>query len=288
MGAITDWMTEGSDGEPIEVSTTRATMTPRAHAVIVHGFLGYKDYGMLPRLGERLAEAGLMAHRINLSHAGVRGDPSTFSRPDLFERDTWRKQAFDIGAVLDAICAGQGPAGDSPRTLEIALIGHSRGGVSCLLAAAERLESGRWPKPARVVTLAAPSTCCSWDQATRRRVLEDGFHEVRSSRTGQTLRVGRSWLQEQLDDPGWHDLPGRIGAIGCPVLVMHGAEDPTVPVSSAGEIAGAIGANAEPVVIAGGDHVFNTPNPLPPGEPESPQLLEVIERTIAFLEPLGR
>lgn len=286
MGAGTDWIIEGSGGEPIEVSTTRPAGEPRAHAVIVHGFLGYKDYGMFPRLSDRLAGVGLVAHRINLSHSGVRGDPSTFTRPDLFERDTWKKQVFDIGCVLDAIEAGSGPAG------EMALIGHSRGGVSCLLAAAERFESGRGPKPARVVTLAAPSACCSWDEATRRRALEEGFIEVRSSRTGQTLRVGRSWLQEQLDDPGWHDLLRRVGSIGCPVLVMHGAEDPTVPVSSAGEIGGGIGggigANAERVVIGGGDHVFNTPNPMPPDEPESAELHEAIGRTIAFLEPLGR
>jgi proline iminopeptidase len=53
-------------------------------------------------------------------------------------------------------------------------------------------------------------------------------------------------------DFGDHDLPGRLGAISCPTLVVHGELDP-VPVESSRFIANAI-PSARLVVIANANH----------------------------------
>ena len=73
----------------------------------MHGFLGYKDYGMFPHLAATLAAEGYITHRFNLSHNGMDNrvgfyDPSLFQRPDLFKADTWNRQRHDINAVADA------------------------------------------------------------------------------------------------------------------------------------------------------------------------------------------
>src|SRR5690606_10531758 len=156
----TPWQIPGSDDQHLVGDAHLPAAHPSAVAILCDGFLGYNDYGLLPHLASALAQAGILACRFNFSHSGMTRRTATFERPDLFERDTWRKQACDLGAVVDALAAGglPGTAGPLPP---LVLVGHSRGGVTCLLAAAGRFRAGRPPLPAGVITVAAPDTSCS-------------------------------------------------------------------------------------------------------------------------------
>lgn len=256
-----DWSIPSESGEPLRVSS-HTPESPRAHAVFAHGLKGFKDYGFIPVLSELLArDAGIAVHRFNLSHSGIGDDPSTFQRPDLFERDTWRTQARDIMSLAAAVR-------ERHNAERVVFMGHSRGGASALLAAADAFERGFF-LPSAVVTLSAPASLCRMTEADRARLLESGSLDMPSARTGQTLRVGRAWLQEQLDDPAWHDLPNRCASIACPVLVAHGGDDPTVPPEDAQTLA-ARGPDSGVRIIPGADHVWNTPNPAPPDAAEKP------------------
>lgn len=282
--ATTDWTIPGSNDRPIHGTAHPPAGQPSGVAIVAHGFLGYKDYGMLPTIAGRLAEAGFIAHRFNFSHSGIGKDPDTFEHPELLERDTWMRQVHDLHAVIDAAAAGEIPGGDLP----LVLIGHSRGGVTSLLTAGQRYTEGRRPLPAAVCTLAAPSRACMWDADTQRGILERAHTVVRSNRTGQTLRIDAAWLREQLDNPAGHDVLAHARSIACPTLIIHGDDDATVPPVCAHELAG--GQNARLVLIEGGDHVFNTPNPMPADEPHSPQLetvLDAVERFCTAALPSG-
>src|SRR5690606_11372877 len=125
----------------------------------------------------------------------------------------------DLVGVVDTLAAGglPGTAGPLPP---LVLVGHSRGGVTCLLAAADRFRAGRRPLPAGVITVAAPDTSCSWDEQKRAEHRRRGYAEVVSNRTGQTLRIGQAWLHEQAEDPEWHDPLAAAAAIECPVLAI--------------------------------------------------------------------
>lgn len=276
----TPWQIHGAHGQSILGDYHEAATDPIGVVVIVHGFLGYKDYGMFPRIAEHYAANGFIAHRFNLSHSGMTNNVETFERPDLFEKDTWNNQVMDVGAVMDEIgggaLAGQG--------LPIVLLGHSRGGVTVLLSAARRFGTDREPLPSGVITLAAPDRCCMHSEEVQNQLLSDGYMEVTSNRTGQVLRVGRDWMAEQCDDPDGHDLIGQVGRIRCSMLIAHGAQDPTVPGACAYDIAKAAGSLAETLVINGGDHVLNTPNPLLAGEPSSGQLAEFLAKGLSFAQ----
>src|SRR5690606_7648584 len=143
------------------------------------------------------------------------------------------------------------------------LLGHSRGGVTSLLAAGRRFRERRAPFPAGVIVVAAPASTCRLGEMERAELLDKGFREVRSARTGQTLRVDRRWLQEQIADPAGHYVIAHAAILGCPLLVVHGTADPTVHPSNGREIAAAAGSRAELVLVDGANHVFNVPNPLP-------------------------
>ena len=77
---------EGYDGGSIIGSAHLPEGRPRGVAVVAHGFKGYKDYGMFPRIAAALADRGLIAHRFNFSHSGMTNAIATFERPDLFEQ----------------------------------------------------------------------------------------------------------------------------------------------------------------------------------------------------------
>ncbi len=264
----TPWQIAGAEGEPIFGDTHAPPGPPAGVVIVAHGFKGYKDYGMFPRIAETIAARGLIAHRFNFSHSGMTNEIATFARPDLFERDTWNKQVYDLRAVIEAVTAGTLDGRDLP----FVLFGHSKGGVSVLLAAGRYADADGVPQPAGVATASAPSTCNSMTAGQQQALTEQGFLVSPSSRTGQELRVGRIHLDEQLEAPDDHDLLKVAGRIACPVLIVHGEADPTVPASCAGQIGGALRGAARVEIVTGADHVFNTPNPMPPDAESSPQL----------------
>lgn len=279
---VRNWSIAGSAGETIYGNSHEPTEPPRGVVLLLHGFLGYKDYGLFPYLAERIAGFGWIAHRFNFSHSGMTNRIETFERPDLFERDTWNRQIEDVDAVLSAIDAGELVGCGLPYVL----YGHSRGGVTALLAAGRRFRSGAGGLPAGVITAAAPDFTNRFDEAQQADLLQRGFVEVVSNRTQQTLRVGRAFLAEQLDDPAGHDLRAHIAALACPVLIVHGSVDATVPPRCAKALAAAVNvdkASPEMLFVPHGDHVFNTPNPMPDDAPPSRQLTAVIEGIEAFL-----
>ena len=275
------WSIPGANGEPILGNThvpPAEVGDPRGVIIIAHGFKGYKDYGMFPAIAHQFAAAGFIAHRFDFSHSGMTNEIETFARPDLFERDTWNKQVFDldqvVNAVADGTLEGQG--------LPFVVLGHSRGGMTAILWAGRTSDDVDVPRPVGVITLAAPSKPFMFSPADKKLMLEQGYLESPSSRTGQVLRVGKAYIEEQLADPHAHDVLAMTKRIRCPILVIHGENDPSVPVSNAHDLAAAAGDNAELVIIPGADHVFNTPNPFAMHETASEQLAQALDSALGF------
>ena len=182
----THWKLKGSAGEPIHGSTHQPEAAPNGVILIGHGFKGYKDYGMFPWLANQLAEHGLLVHRFNYSHSGMLAQDGPFERPDLFELDTWNRQVEDLTVLTREFHIEE---------LPLTILGHSRGGVACLLAAGRGVV-----QVDRVISLSAPATCNPLTSEMQETLLSEGFLESPSSRTSQLLRIGKCFLQEQLDD----------------------------------------------------------------------------------------
>lgn len=249
------WSLVGANGETIYGDAHEPAGEPRGVVLLCHGFKGYKDYGFFPWLAGQCAAAGFIAHRFNFSHSGMTNRIETFERPDLFERDTWGGQVHDLLTVARSLRSGAIAGGDLPMTW----FGHSRGGVTALLAAAR---AERAIAPARVVVAAAPFLACNLVDDQKAMLREQGYLESPSSRTGQRLRVGRVWLDEVEANPQAFDPCRAIGAIGCPVLVIHGTGDTTVPPQAAKTLRDARGAKVSVAMIAGASHTFDAPNPM--------------------------
>ncbi len=236
----------GADGQTVYATVHEPAGVPRGVLLIVHGFKGYKDYGMLPGVARAAAERGHVAVRLNLSHSGMTRVMERFERPDLFAKDTWRKQVTDILAVSDAMRERY----DLPQVW----FGHSRGGCAVLLAAGER-------EPAGVVTAAAVADCIRVSPEAREQWKREGRLVVESSRTGQVLPIEVDMLAECEADPVWHDPIRAAGGLACPLTIVHGIADSTVPTADAKRLHEAK-PDSKLHLIESGTHVFNCPNPL--------------------------
>lgn len=256
------WSILGSEALPLFGDTHVPDGAARACIVLLHGYLGYKDYGFIPVLAERLARSGVIVHRFNFAHSGMTNAIERFERPDLFERQTWNAQVYDTLCVIDAVRAGR----LCGQGLPLLLAGHSRGGVTALLTAGRHRERLRL---AGVVTLAAPSSCCTLNEEARRAWLASGRLIANSSRTGQQMPISSRWLEDQIADPAGHDVLALAGRVGVPLLAVHGSADESVPVASVHQIVAAAGPEARAVILDACNHVFCMLNPPDRAKPES-------------------
>lgn len=277
--SMTDWELPGSNGLPIRGTTQLPVGDPRAAVVVVHGYLGFKEYGMFPWIAAQLCSDGHIVHRVNLSHSGMDHGNGPFDN-DVIVKDTWSRGVEDISLLSQAIDRGV-LAGDGSG---VVLFGHSRGGATCLLTAGRHALDEAMSPVVGVVSLSSPASLRRMSSAAEKQLLADGTVDMPSSRTGQTLHVGRAWLQEQIDDPEGHDLLAQVGQIRCPIGLLHGAEDPTVSASDAVTIAQANPSRSKVHLVEDGDHVFNTPNPFAANGDPSPQLAEVMATASAWID----
>ncbi|PHQ82337.1 MAG: hypothetical protein COB69_02215 [Phycisphaera sp.] len=275
---IINWNLPGAHGEMILGNTHLPESTPRAAAIIVHGFLGYKDYGFFPTIADTLARSGIAAHRFNLSHSGITEAIDTFARPDLFEKNTWNTQVEDIERIIHAMDRHElvGPG------MPIVLVGHSRGGVAALLCAGRRAAAAMKPLDA-IITIAAPSSTGRLNAEQTELLKAQGYMKVTSGRTRQTLTIDRAFWDEQDSDPAAHDLLTMATKVPTPTLIIHGDDDQTVPADAARQIAEAM-PRAEAMMIQGGNHILNTPNPMPIGAEPSKQLSTALAGMTIFLD----
>jgi dipeptidyl aminopeptidase/acylaminoacyl peptidase len=241
--------------------------------LVVHGFKGFKDWGMFPPLADRLAQAGFSVVSPNLSGSGV-DDAGEFSWPERFGHNTFSAELDDVGVVLDALTAGA--LGVSPPT-RIGLVGHSRGGGVSVLQAA------RDARIRAVVTWAAISTVERWpDEAERARWRAAGKLEVLNARTGQVLPL----YTDTLDDVEQHgtgalDIPGAATRVTVPWLIIHGSDDTSVPFAEGERLAGAarVGASRFLQVERAG-HTFGAVHPW---RGSTPALDQVMKETVTWL-----
>lgn len=221
---------------------------PRALAVVVHGFKGFKDWGFFPWLSERLCEAGFAAVRFNMSRSGIENDPESFDRLDLFADDTYSAQISDLVTVVRH---SQGQLGRLP----LFLLGHSRGGGVALLAARE-LEQLHG-----IVTWSAISHVDRWDAPTKTKWRADGFMDVVNARTKQVMRMSPRILDDYEANRDRFDILASAARLRVPLLVVHGGSDESVPAGEAHQIAGRA-KDSSLLIIGGASHTYNAIHPL--------------------------
>jgi uncharacterized protein len=265
---------EGSLGEILIDVRAAGRDSPRPAIVVVHGFKGFKDWGMFPPLGERLARAGFATVTFNLSGSGV-DDNGDFVWPDRFGHNTFSAELHDLGLLTDAL--GRGELGVAPPTT-IGLVGHSRGGgIAVLHAAQDR----------RVQALVTWSSISSVERWSPHEVLQwrkKGVSQIVNTRTGQQLPLFTDVLDDvERNASGSLDILGAAARLRIPWLIVHGTEDEAVSHLEADALRAASSLpTTRLLAIEGAGHTFGAGHPWDAQKHDTPPLRRVFDMTLAW------
>ena len=270
---ITKHTLAGALGEILVDVRAGGRGSPRPAVVVLHGFKGFKDWGMFPPFAERLARAGVTAVSLNLSGSGV-DDQGNFSRPDRFSRNTFSAELEDLARLVDVLAAGE--LGVPPPT-GIGLLGHSRGGGISVL------QTARDPRIRTLVTWAAISSVERWAPAEQQAWREAGVKEIVNARTGERLPLST----DILDDIGRHatgalDILGAAARVAVPWLIVHGSDDESVSPLEGEALQAASGRDTTSLLeVEGGGHTFGAAHPWKGATPELERVFDASLRHLS-------
>ncbi len=201
---------------------------PTGAVLIVHGFKGFKDWGFFPTIAESLAAGGLVALRFNLSGCGIREEGDRFDDPERFETNTYSQELADISDAWDHL----GRVGEAAygRRLPGGLLGHSRGGATSIVYAAERRDVRAlvtWSAIARLDRY-GPEAVAAWKRGEAVPIV--------NARTSQTFHLRSGFWDDIERNRERYDLIARAAEVDADWLIVHGEADETVPVQEATDL----------------------------------------------------
>jgi dienelactone hydrolase len=240
--------------------------------VICHGFKGFMEWGFFPAVAELLAQRGFVTVRFNLAGSGMQPGDELVSDPRAFSANTYSAELSDLLRVLEA--TGHEIANDRVDRGRLGLFGHSRGGGAAILAAA----SPPWRDRVRaLVTWAAISHVDRYTPEEKRAWRATGELPVVNARTGQQLALGRGLLEDvERHAAGSLDILAAAGRVAAPWLIVHGADDESVPAAEAVELAAHATTTHELLAIPGAGHTFGAKHPF---AGPTPHLIQALNAT---------
>lgn len=202
--------------------------------VITHCFTCSKDYKVIVAIAKLLASRGSRVLRFDF--AGTGASTGDFGATNLASN------------VSDLSMSGQWLAEQGYSASH--LVGHSLGGIACILAAR------RMTEVKSVAVVASPSS------ATH---LLDTIPEIPARLAVQDsvqVRIGQrdiSITRDFVEELKRHSVKETLDGIGRPFLVVHGTEDRTVPIGEGEELFGFARQPKGFFPVIGADHLFSAP-----------------------------
>ena len=225
----------------------------RSAVLVAHGFKGFKDWGFFPHLCERLALDGHLVVSFNFSLNGTGPTLVDFTDLEAFGRNTLSRELDDLRWMVDRVMAGTWSGGRPPAAL--GLLGHSRGGGTSIITAAEHRGVSS------LATWSAVSTFHRWGEAQVEDWTSRGVTFIANARTGQEMPLYRSLWDDLRANEDRLDVTAAAAMVRVPWLIVHGEEDATVSVSEARRLHEA-NPPAALRVVPGSGHTFEATHPM--------------------------
>lgn len=248
--------------------------------VFLHGFKGFKDWGTFPDAFFEMARHGFAVLAMNFGHDGINSATGLVDKPDLFYTQTISQEVSDVKNVVDAIMNGSiGASAGLGDLFPLGIIGHSRGGLTAIVAAAEIDEISclvTWASVADALDLLDPKLVESWQK--------NGSVEVNNKRTGQILEIGPDLIRDLTENQERLSAKLRVKDLFIPCLFIHGTEDETVHHLHSQTLHEACASiDKEKYLIDGASHTFGCSHPFE-GEELPPHFAEVVDQTIRWFQ----
>lgn len=230
---------------------------PSPIVILLHGFKGFKDWGFLPILAEKLALAGNIVINFDFSRNGIVDREKLIYNPEIFASNLISIEIDDTLTIINSINQNQIPELDLRNiwNREIYLAGFSRGGgVAILISNLTKID--------KLALLAPIST---FNRYTTRQIenwKKSGKLIFKNSLTNQKLHINYSYIEEILENEGKYDLIHSISQLKMPILIIHGTADLTVNVKESKMLFEAINSEQKKLIlIENAGHTFNAQHP---------------------------
>jgi dienelactone hydrolase len=238
------------------------------------GFLGFKDWGFLPYVGQRLCHAGFAAMSFSHALCGVTENPLEITDLEAFSSNSTTQELKDWDLILDWILAGRLPYWEKLKLNAFGIVGHSRGGSYGILMAS------RVPQIQSVVTWGAIQTFHRFDAESQRRWRQAGSLEIGTNAFGSTLRLQLGALEALERNSDRLDVLRAMRYLCIPVLLLHGREDKRVPVAEGLQLWRCADQRLSRFhIIESAGHTFRTRHPF---TVPSPPLMECVNETLRW------
>jgi dipeptidyl aminopeptidase/acylaminoacyl peptidase len=147
---------------------------------------------------------------------------------DKFAKNTISLEISELNELI--IAYNDGYFGEK-KSNKVALIGHSRGGaVSLLSSLVNRI-------PVAYVVWSSVAKLDRYTERQKNEWRKKGFIEAFNSRTRQMMRMNIDLLDDiENNINGSLNLENSVKSLNKPLLIIHGEEDLTVPISEAEQI----------------------------------------------------
>lgn len=227
--------------------------------IILHGFKGWKDWGFIPYLSKSFAQSNSIVIRFDFSLNGMIEGSDLVAYPEKFAANTVSREVSDIIEVFSKFKDGtlvEGKSLSETWNGKVFLVGHSLGGAVSILAS-ETIQ------PDGLVLLASISRFARYTERQKEQWRKDGSLRFTNNRTGQELSINLNYLEDIEQNDYNEKLMSALKNFNKPVLILHGSEDITVPLSEAKEIAEALKNNhsLSMKIIEKTGHTFGVEHP---------------------------
>ncbi len=245
--------------------------------VIVNGHNGFYNYGMFPHIQSILLKNGISCFSFNFSHGGVISGQDTFEELDKYEKNCMRLEVKDTITVLQNVTNFSSNAHPS-----ILILAHSLGGVPAVFSTTQATRENI--SISGLILLSCVQQLNFWPSEMMNKWEKDKVYYQLNNRTKQLLPHGEEFLSEILSSEESWNVKKEIRKIKCPVLIIHGGQDESVPVEHAHALFEALQKNntaAYIKIIQSATHTYNTRHPF---EGSSVQLDEMLREVMNFIK----
>jgi pimeloyl-ACP methyl ester carboxylesterase len=265
---------KGSEGKPILMDLSFKTGQEENPMIIfVHGFKGFKDWGAYDLVAEYFVKQGFRFLKFNFSHNGTTPEsPTEFADLGAFGDNTFSKEFNDLDLVIAFAKSGI----EFQAPLMLSLIGHSRGGGTCIVQTAKDQRINK------LITWAAITDFRSlWKKEDEIEWQKKGVIFNFNSRTKQYTPLKIDLLHDLEKHSKSYDILQAAGRINKPWLIIHGDEDENVLPGEAVKLNERC-PNAELFIVPYANHVFGASHPFTKEE-LTLELQLTCEKSVEFL-----
>lgn len=231
---------------------------PKPIIIFLHGFKGFKDWGIWDLIAREFAMQNFIFLKFNFSHNGTTtSNPLAFDDLEAFGHNNYSKELADINSVLQWLEREDAGIPLAEKNLnKIGLIGHSRGGALSIIHAAENT---------RIKALSTWAAVSGLDYAWQSEGHindweKNGVYYVLNSRTKQNMPLYYQMYEDFKQHKSSFDVAKRLQKLHTPMQIIHGTADPSVP-SSAADALKSWKPDAQLHFIQDANHVFGGSHP---------------------------